>query len=365
MTGSEPRYLPVRRLRRAIALAALIAAASALPAAPLRAQPAWARAAAQAADTGIDSERTLRAGDGRLRVIVENAPSRARADELQDWLAECTRAQLAAFGRFPLREATVRIRLVPRRGRDPSPVPWGQTLREDGVAVLLYVREDAHPDELRADWTAVHELSHLFHPFLGDEGRWLAEGLASYYQNVLRARAGLLGGEEAWRRLDGGFRRGANAAAGERMDQVGWRRARTMRIYWAGAAFWLDADLSLRRERGRGLDEVLAAYSRCCLREDSRSTPQAFVAALDRAGGGGVLARLYRRHAAMTAFPSLDADYAALGIETRGAQLRFSPAPDKARLRAAIMGARAAAPMRSSAGGEPGALGRGGKVRSR
>lgn len=351
MTGNEPRYLPVRRVRRVAALLTLIAAAWAMPAAlPLRAQPAFARSAT--ADAGIDSERVLRAGDGRLRVIVENAPSRARADELQDWLAECARAQLSAFGRFPLREATVRIRLVPRRGRDPSPVPWGQTLREDGVAVLLYVREDARPDELRADWTAVHELSHLFHPFLGDDGRWLAEGLASYYQNVLRARAGLLGGEEAWRRLDGGFRRGADVAAGARMDRVGWQRGSTMRIYWAGAAFWLDADLSLRRERGRGLDEVLAAYSRCCLRDDSRATPEAFIAALDRADGGGVLARLYRRHAAMTAFPSLDADYAALGIEVDGAELRFSPDPAKARLRAAIMDARAAVAMRSAADGE-------------
>lgn len=337
----RPRW-PRRSVGRAGAWLMTLALAWALPAsAPLRAQTAAAASA--------PSERVLRVGDGRLRTIVENPPSRARADELQAWLAECARAQLTAFGRFPLREATVRVRLVPRRGRDPSPVPWGQTLREDGVSVLLYVREDARGDELRADWTAVHEFSHLFHPYLGDEGRWLAEGLASYYQNVLRARAGLLDGEEAWRKLDGGFRRGRGAGAGARMDAVGWQRGSTMRIYWAGAAFWLDADLSLRRERGRGLDQVLAAYARCCLREDSQSTPEAFVAALDRAGGSGTFARLYRRHAAMTEFPSLDADYAELGIETQGAQLRFSPDPQKARLRAAIMGPRAAVAMGSSA----------------
>ncbi|ALN60288.1 hypothetical protein GLE_4947 [Lysobacter enzymogenes] len=334
-------------MNRSLAAAALLAlAVAALAPTPAPAQPVATQAAA------APSERVLRVGERRLRVIVENPPSRARAEELQRWLAECARAQLTAFDAFPLREATVRIRLVPRRGRDPSPVPWGQTQREDGVSVLLYVRKDASGDELRADWTAVHELAHLFHPFLGDDGRWLAEGLASYYQNVLRARAGLLDGEEAWRRLDAGFRRGRAAGGDARMDEIGWSRASTMRIYWAGAAFWLDADLSLRRERGRSLDEVLAAYSRCCLREDSRSAPQAFIAALDRAGGGGTLARVYARHAAMTGFPSLQADYAALGIDTEGEALRFSQEPAAVRLRAAIMGPRPAVALRASADGD-------------
>lgn len=356
LPAAGPHAVPDRRPRRCatavrihVRAAAVVAlAAATFACAPARAQRVEPPAAAAAAR----SERTLDAGGRRLRVIVENAPSRARAAELHEWLAECARAQLTAFGAFPLRDATVRIRLVPRRGRDPSPVPWGQTLREDGVAVLLYVREDARRDELSADWTAVHELSHLFHPFLGDDGRWLAEGLASYYQNVLRARAGLLGGEEAWRRLDAGFRRGRAAGGDARMDEIGWRRTSTMRIYWAGAAFWLDADLSLRHERGRSLDEVLAAYSRCCLREDGRSAPRAFIAALDRAGGGGTLARVYARHAAMTGFPSLQADYAALGMESQGETLRFSREAAAVRLRAAIMGPRAAVALRSWADGD-------------
>ena len=76
------------------------------------------------------------------------------------------RAPLAAFGRFPVARST---RCGSSRPASPSrsPVPWGQTSRRDGVSVLLYVREDASFDELRVDWTAVHELSHLFHPYLG------------------------------------------------------------------------------------------------------------------------------------------------------------------------------------------------------
>ncbi|MGJ7903049.1 hypothetical protein [Lysobacter sp. 1R34A] len=305
---------------------------------------------ADAAARAQDHERVIRVGDARLRVIVEGVTDRARVDELQRWLAECTDAALTAYGRLPLREAKVLIRQSRdgagrqggRRG-DPSPVPWGQTRRDDGVSVLLYVRPDAGIDELRDDWTAVHELSHLFHPYLGRDGRWLAEGLASYYQNVLRARAGQLDGEEAWRRLDAGFARGRTAGAGAPLGEIGWNRASTMRIYWGGALFWLEADLALRRERRLDLDTVLSRYARCCLDGEREVAPAEFVAELDRLGGGKVFAELFGRHAAMREFPSTQAAYRALGLGSQDGRLVFSDRADAVRLRRAIMRPRPAA----------------------
>jgi len=208
------------------------------------------------------------------------------------------------------------------------------------------VRPDATLDELRADWTAVHEFSHLYHPYLGDDGRWLAEGLASYYQNVLRARAGLLRPDEAWQRLEGGFARGRRATEDVPLADIGRGRGATMRIYWAGAAYWLDADLALRK-RGSSLDAVLDRHARCCLRGSASMTPMGFVAALDEAGGDGVFARLYREYAAAREFPSQQTAYATLGIQADGGSLRFSSKPQAAGLRAAIMG-----PEVRSAGGD-------------
>ena len=293
-------------------------------------------AAAQAPD-----ERLLRAGNTTLRVEAIDVPDRVRAELLQRWIAETSAAPLSVFGRFPLRNAQVRVKQID--SDDDSPVPWGQTLRDgDGVAVLLFVRKDATLQQLRDDWTAVHELSHLFHPYLGAEGRWLAEGLASYYQNVLRARIGLLDEEEAWRRLDGGFQRGRKALGGVPLDQLGRRRGGTMRIYWAGAAFWLEADLALRRQRGNSLDAVLSAYSNCCLGDGTaRVTPEAFMAELDRIAGGDIFTSRYRRYAAAEQFPSLDATYRELGIDAVDGRLRFSQGDDAAGLREAITGRRA------------------------
>lgn len=290
---------------------------------------------AQAADGGdAGAVRVVRAGDSRLRIAVLGVDDPARIALLQRWAAEAARATLSVAGRFPLDEARVEIRQ--RRGRADSPVPWGQTLRRDGVSVLLYVREDARLPELRADWTAVHEFSHLFHPFLGGEGRWMAEGLASYYQNVLRARAGLMPADEAWRRLDAGFGRGRRATVAGTPLSAARGRGATMRIYWAGAAYWLRADLALRA-RGSSLDAVLAAHARCCLRADGESSPLAFAQALDRIDGHGLFERLQRETAAATAFPDLGEAYRSLGLSGSGDALAFSQGDAAARLRAAIM----------------------------
>jgi hypothetical protein len=282
--------------------------------------------------------RVLHSGNHRLRVQVLGPVDPARNDELQRWIAEAADATLAAFGQFPLSEATVRVEQSPSHAR--SPVPWGQTLRRDGVAVLLYVREDASLEELRSDWTAVHELSHLFHPFLGPDGRWLAEGLASYYQNVLRARVGLLGQDEAWRLLDAGFGRGRSEDSGLPLSELSRRHRGTMRVYWAGAAYWLEADLALRREHGSSLDAVLARYASCCLRGTGDVAPERFVAELDRISGSEVFTSLFRRYVDSTAFPSLDPAYAALGIAAGADGVRFSSRAGAVRLRQAVMGPR-------------------------
>lgn len=277
--------------------------------------------------------RIVRAGESELRIEVAGDVDAARARLLQDWAEGAARSLLTVSDRFPLASARVRIDQVD--SRDRSPVPWGQTSRRDGVSVLLFVRRDAGLQALRDDWTAEHELAHLMHPYLGREGRWMAEGLASYYQNVLRARSGRMDGEQAWRRLDAGFARGRRATTGTPLSSLHGRGA-TMRIYWAGAAYWLQADLALRA-RGSSLDAVLDGYARCCLRAGSELAPLAFARALDRIDGHDIFVGLYRQYAAASAFPDLAAAYRTLGLSGGGDMLRFSRGDAPARLRAAIM----------------------------
>ncbi len=291
-----------------------------------------ARVSAQ--DTSANP-RTVRAGDTELQIEVIGIDDPARVAMLQRWAEEAARATTLASGRFPLRSADVQIRNID--SRSSSPVPWGQTSRDDGVSVLLYVRRDAIYAQLRADWTAAHEFSHLAHPYLGERGRWLAEGLASYQQNVLRARAGLLISNDAWQRLDAGFRRGEAAGSGPALDAMGRRRGATMRVYWAGAAYWLEMDLALRRDHSTTLQDVLDRYAQCCLDGTAHVAPEDFAAALDRAAGVELFALRYRDYAGSTQFPSLTETYRALGIEREGEGLKFSDARTSRLLREAIM----------------------------
>lgn len=281
-----------------------------------------------------DGTRLVQARDTALRIEVDGVDDPARRAMLVDWAEEAARATVLPSGRFPL--ASAQARIVEIDSRDPSPVPWGQTRRDDDVAVLLFVRRGADREALRADWTAVHEFAHLAHPYLGDRGRWLAEGLASYQQNVLRARAGLTTPEDAWTKLDAGFRRGEAASAGTPLGRLG--RGSTMRVYWAGAAYWLEMDLRLRRHHGSSLQAVLDGYARCCLDGTAHVAPEDFVSALDRVAGTDLFVRRYRDYAAGTTFPSLHDSYAALGIVRDGGGLRFSDDAPAAALRAAIMG---------------------------
>jgi hypothetical protein len=290
--------------------------------------------------------RTIEAAGTRVQVEVIGVDDPERIDALQRWVEEAAHATRLPSGRFPLGFARVQVRQI--ASRDPSPVPWGQTSRQGEVSIQLFVRADAGDEQLRADWTAVHEFAHLAHPYLGERGRWLAEGLASYHQNILRARAGMIAPDDAWRRLDAGFRRGEAVGEGGALGESGRARGATMRVYWAGAAYWLEMDLALRRMHDTSLIAVLDRHAHCCLDGNAHVAPEAFVAELDRVAGTELFRPRYLDHAAMRGFPALTDSYRVLGLIRDGGRLRLSDAPDAMRLRAAMTAV--ATPPRERAG---------------
>jgi hypothetical protein len=254
-------------------------------------------------------EHTLALPGGRLRVSLLPLVDAPVRDSMRDWINSNATLLLSNDGRLPLPDTQVLI--VPLPGQR-SPVPWGQVSRGGGATVTLFVGAAAGRDAWQADWTLAHELAHLQHPYLGDRGRWLAEGLGSYYQNVWRARHGDISADEAWRRLDAGFARGRAATAGQPLE-FATGRGSTMRIYWSGAAYWLESDLALRK-LGSSLDQVLAAFRDAHLPSERVWTPGEFIAALDRVQPAAQLSARYRRYATLREFPDLRDAYGKLGL---------------------------------------------------
>ncbi|HBK55748.1 MAG TPA: hypothetical protein DDZ76_05600 [Xanthomonadales bacterium] len=285
---------------------------------------------------GRFEERRLDYPGGRLRVTLLPTTRPIPTPALLRWLDLNTRAVLTSSGRLPLADAQVLV--VPLPGVR-SPTPWGQVARGGGSALRLFTGLDASEAERNEDWTLSHELSHLFHPYLGDGGRWLSEGLASYYQNVLRARAGILTPERAWSKLDAGFGRGHDerSTRGQRLSEVSAGYRGTMRVYWSGAAYWLEADAALRERHGQSLDAVLERFAERHLPAYQTWSPERFTAELDRLAGTRLFVPMYQRYAADTRFPDLDDTYRRLGIGTGIQRLRSDPNAPAAAIRDAIM----------------------------
>lgn len=275
-----------------------------------------------------------------LRLAILDGTPAPDIPALQEWVRECARAVAGAYGRFPV--ASPQVLVVPV-GRGDEAVPWGQVLRGGGSGAHLFVDQTRSKDEFREDWVLVHELSHMLHPNLNADGKWLAEGLATYYQNILRARSGALSEKEAWLKLHQGFQRGiAQTRRGETLKQATRDMMRDhifMRVYWTGAAVAMLADVSLRL-RGQSLDEVLSRFGRCCL-DDGRvwSVPE-FLRTLDGFSGGDELSRLYRRYIDSDDFPDLSSAYRMLGLVPAAGGLELAGDAQSAQLRGSIMQAR-------------------------
>lgn len=285
---------------------------------------------------GRFGERLLDVPGARLRLAVLGG---ADPDAMAAWLTEAARAVATVHGRFPVPQAQLLIVPVGRRG---EAVPWAQVLRGGGPGAHFYVDPARPLAEFRADWTATHELAHLLLPYVTRRDAWFSEGVASWFQNVARARAGMLPEKEAWQRLHDGFRRGMAATDGDRTlravtaVRTRGRGGAVMRIYWSGAALWLLADLEWRRQ-GTSPERALAGLANCCLQGGRTWSARELATRLDALAGAPALVPLVDRWLDSTRFPDLAAAYDELGLVADGANLRLDARPAAESLRRAIM----------------------------
>jgi len=309
--------------------------------------PDWSSAVA----FGNFTEERIVLPGGMLRLAILRDGDAAEHAKLRAWLDRVAKASLSAYGRLPLAE--VQVLMIPV-DNDRGAVIFGQSVRGQGNALELLIDPTRPAAEFDDDWMAVHELSHLMHPYLGDRGAWLSEGLATYYQNLLRARAGLLTAVQAWDRLAAGFRRGAKSVGDETLEQVAQDMHRShafQRVYWAGAAYWLTVDTDLRRAShgAMTLDIALSRFRDCCLPAYRQWQPADFVARLDALTRTGVFSTRYREFAQMRAFPEWAKVYETLGIGSGAERLVFDANAGGAAIREAIMAPRPALPAAAKA----------------
>jgi len=259
--------------------------------------------------------------------LLPGFPS-ATVPALTDWLARSAVLASQPTGKFPVADAQV---IIAPTSPSVSPIHFGHTGRSGGASIVLFMPTDVTADSLRDDWIAIHEFSHLYHPFIRREDAWLSEGIATYLQEVLRARVGLIGREQLWRRLFEG------AALGRETTRTLAEDSRRMafepnyrRVYWAGAALVLMLDVELRKASGGelSLDVLLSRLqSRRQLFTHSWSARE-LLATLDELAGIPACQSVTSRYFADgSRLPDLTALYEQLGIDSDEAGVRFMSTP--------------------------------------
>jgi predicted metalloprotease with PDZ domain len=185
-------------------------------------------------------------------------------------------------------------------------------------------------------------MSHLFLPYVAIRDAWLFEGLPTYLQYVLMVRGGAIDSREGWSRLIAGFQRGARAGTGLSLAQASQRvtvRGNYLRVYWAGAAMMLDADLRLREiSQGRhSLDTALAGLAQCCLAQQRRWSADELVATLDRVTGTTVFGDVAREQFESEDFPDFKRVLVRAGVTVKDGDVVLDPGAPGASWREALM----------------------------
>jgi predicted metalloprotease with PDZ domain len=214
-----------------------------------------ARELGEASFTGFGSMRhgRLDVAGARLDIALLGAPLAMGDAAAIGWVQESAACVARLFGRFPV-DATVFV--VPVRGA--SEVVFGRVMSLAGASVALLFGDQTRAESAHDNWVVVHELFHLGCPSFVGEGRWLEEGLATYYEPILRERAGWLTEEDLWshfmREMPRGLRSVGDPPRLEDRDDID-------STYWGGALFALLADVRIRMATGnaRSLDDVVRA----------------------------------------------------------------------------------------------------------
>jgi predicted metalloprotease with PDZ domain len=271
-----------------------------------------------------------------LQAVLLGQPLAMGDAAVTSWLRDAAGCVASLYGRFPV-DATVFV--VPVQGADE--VVFGRVMSLSGASVALLFGSQTQASFEHDDWVVVHELSHLGTASFMGEGHWLEEGLATYYEPILRERAGWMTERQLWEHFVREMPRGV-PRAGEPPDIE--ERDDTDSTYWGGALFAFLADMRTRTstQGARSLDDAM----RGALARLGDATHEArladFLRTGDDATGTDALAEVDATFAQRGQAPDLEAIWRSLGVESRpdGTVVLHDDAPLAAVRRGISLGAK-------------------------
>lgn len=279
--------------------------------------------------------RPMRVEGASLTLALSDAPRAVSDADVVGWAERSGAAVVGAFGRFPIDGVMVAV-LPGRRARNGG-VGFGRaTAGGLGAAILVDLSATADAATLRRDWVLVHEMIHLAFPSLDVTHRWMEEGLATYLEPLLRARAGLISPTEVWTDFSAMLHNGLPQEGDRGLDVT-----RTWgRLYWGGALFCFVADLEIRKRTNgrRSLDDALRAILDAGGNNGARWTIERTFAVGDAATGVDVLTSMYAAWKRAPVAVDLPKTFRELGVKptSSGAPVTLDDGAPLASLRRAM-----------------------------
>lgn len=266
---------------------------------------------------------------GKIVMAIHQGELRVSDSFLCEWIRRSALEVLTVRPELP--HDRVAVHLVPGWGSAPSPL--GLMLHSAPPSLAIVVGARAEEQAFTDDWVAVHELLHLLHPsFMGD-APWVTEGLATYYTEVARMRAGRLSEDEGWRRLAEGFARGRDEAEGRTLDEsvAALRQGVYLPVYWAGALIALELDVAIRETTSNraSLDDVLTRL----LSRGSAASLAELKDAVDAIAGTPVFEPVLARHREGPVLRDTSSVLRRLGVIVEGEGVRLTDDGEQSDLR--------------------------------
>ena len=271
----------------------------------------------------------LTVGGGTLNVAFAPGEFVLPRSALISWLEKSAQAAAVYFGKFPV--ASVRILIVPVRG---GGVQNGTSFGHRGAAIRLLVGSASTEADLRDDWKAVHEMTHLAQPDIREPHLWLAEGIATYVEPIARVQAGDLRAEEIWADMVQDLPNGLPKRGDRGLDRTPtWGRT-----YWGGAMFCLLADIEIRRQTGNtiGLQQALRGLVAAGGTIEQDWSIERIISVGDKTTGTAVLADLFAKMRYEPYAPDLNALWRDLGVSVREDRVTFDDSAPLAPIRRGI-----------------------------
>ena len=252
-------------------------------------------------------QRTLDIDGAKLEVSELDGALDQSFDDLNAWIQTSANAVRDFYRGFPVPRASLTLLPTPKR----DSVLFGKVLPESEPGIALLLGQHAPRKALYSDWILVHELFHLGFPSFYEEGKWLDEGLATYYEPIIRVRAGLYTDQELWNELESSMPQGLPAFTGGGLENANDFRG----VYWGGAIACLVADVEARKRRlDSGLEVGLVALRDAGANACEVWSLSEVIGAVDRALGAPTLSPIAKAHAPHGSPFDLHALFVQLGV---------------------------------------------------